>query len=70
MKITFDVDIHNDYIEINGIKHPIRDTQYTWSSLSRSLESYLLTLLSILLTAHSIKTYFGVTKLNMPYSTP
>lgn len=41
MKITFDVDIHNDYIEINGIKHPIRDTQYTWSSLSRSLESYL-----------------------------
>ena len=41
MKITFDVDIHDDYIEINGIKHPIRDTQYTWSSLSRSLESYL-----------------------------
>lgn len=41
MKITFDVDIHNDYIEINGIKHPIRDTQYTWSSLSRSLENYL-----------------------------
>lgn len=40
MKITFDVDIHDDYIEINGIKHPIRDTQYTWSSLSRSLESY------------------------------
>ena len=22
MKITFDVDIHDDYIEINGIKHP------------------------------------------------
>lgn len=41
MKITFDVNIHDDYIEINGIKHPIRDTQYTWSSLSRSLESYL-----------------------------
>lgn len=29
MKITFDVDIHDDYIEINGIKHPIRDSQYT-----------------------------------------
>lgn len=41
MKITFDVDIHNDYIKINDIKHPIRDTQYTWSNLSRSLESYL-----------------------------
>lgn len=41
MKITFDVDIHDSYIEINGTKHPIRDTQYTWSSLSRSLESYL-----------------------------
>lgn len=41
MKITFDVDIHNDYIEINGIKHPIRDSQYTWSSLSSSIENYL-----------------------------
>lgn len=41
MKITFDVDIHDSYIEINGTKHQIRDSQYTWSSLSRSLESYL-----------------------------
>lgn len=41
MKITFDVDIHDSYIEINGTKHQIRDGQYTWGSLSRSLESYL-----------------------------
>jgi hypothetical protein len=75
MKITFDVDIHNDYVEINGMKHQIRDGQYTWSSLSRSLESYLLKVIFLalsftLLTAHLIKMYSGVMKLNTPCSTP
>ena len=41
MKITFDVDIHDSYVEINGTKHQIRDSRYAWSSLSRSLGSYL-----------------------------
>lgn len=70
MKITFDVDIHDSYVEINGTKHQIRDGQYTWSSLSRSLESYLLALSFTLLTAHLIKMYSGVMKLNTPCSTP
>ena len=41
MKITFDVDIHDTYLEINGIKQQVRDSQYVWSTLSRSLDSYL-----------------------------
>ena len=41
MKITFDVKIYDSHVEINGTKHQIQDTQYTWSSLSHSLENYL-----------------------------
>lgn len=41
MKITFDVDIHHTYVEINGTKQPIRDSQPIWSTLSRSLTNYL-----------------------------
>lgn len=41
MKINFDVNIHDSYVEINGINHQIQDAQYTWSSLSSSLENYL-----------------------------
>lgn len=41
MKISFDVNIHDSYVEINGINHQIQDAQYTWSSLSSSLENYL-----------------------------
>ncbi len=41
MKITFDVDIHNDYIKINGAEQSIKDCFYPWSCLSRSLEGYI-----------------------------
>ncbi|HAU85875.1 MAG TPA: hypothetical protein DCW90_10335 [Lachnospiraceae bacterium] len=41
MKITFDVDIHDDYFEINGKKQTIKGCSYPWSCLSHSLNSYL-----------------------------
>lgn len=69
MKITFDVDIHDSYVEINGTKHQIRDGQYTWSYLVL-LKVIFLALSFTLLMALLTKTYSGVMKLNMPYSTP
>lgn len=41
MKITFDVDIHDDYFKINGTKQSIKNCSYPWHCLSRSLLSYL-----------------------------
>lgn len=41
MKITFDVDIHDDYFEINGKKQTIKGCSFAWSCLSHSLDSYL-----------------------------
>lgn len=41
MKITFDVDIHDDYFKINGAKQSIKGCSYPWSCLSHSLNSYL-----------------------------
>ena len=41
MKITFDVDIHDDYFKINGAKQSIKGRSYPWSCLSHSLNSYL-----------------------------
>ena len=41
MKITFDVDIHDDYFKINGAKQSIKGCSYPWSCLSHSLNSYI-----------------------------
>ena len=41
MKITFDVDIHDDYFKINGAKQSIKGCSYPWHCLSCSLRSYL-----------------------------
>ncbi len=41
MKITFDVDIHNNYFKINGTEQSIKGCFHPWSCLSHSLDSYL-----------------------------
>lgn len=41
MKITFDVDIHDDYFKINGAKQSIKGCSYAWSCLSHSLGDYI-----------------------------
>lgn len=42
MKITFDVDIHNNYFKINGAEQSIKGCFFhPWSCLSHSLDSYL-----------------------------
>ena len=41
MKITFDVDIHDDYFTINGAKQSIKGCSYPWYCLSHSLRNYL-----------------------------
>lgn len=41
MKITFDVEIYDDYFKINGAKQSIKNYSYPWHCLSHSLLSYL-----------------------------